>query len=421
VKKRALAVTPVAPVTANHRKAKLILKGNVFLTAIFVLALAVTMPSAQAQTFHVLHEFNGGDDGAHPQGGLVRDAAGNLYGMTISGGVEGVVYKIDAAKKETVIFTFQGNNGEGIDAALIQDQAGNLYGIADGGPGAGMVFKLSQEGVETQLFDFQGGLGIRKPQVPVGGILMDQSGSIFGATYFGGHGNCQFSCGSLFRLDTADKLHVLHNFSGGSDGSRPFGPLVQDAEGNLYGVAQQGGNLSCPGFPSEEFQERGCGTVFKISKSNVLTVLHAFAGGSAGAIPASGLLLDAAGNIYGTTIVGGTSDLGTVFKISKDGTYTVLHRFNGADGSRPNGSLVADSAGNLYGTTQWNGAETLGRVFKLSTTGKLKVLHRFTGGKDGATPTSGVILDEKGNIYGTASKNFLIQQVQGGNVFEITP
>jgi uncharacterized repeat protein (TIGR03803 family) len=418
-----------AATAADHDgSSKRIQRVSSFCIAILALIFAFTFATAQAQTFKVLHEFNGelsGNgqfDGANPAGGLVRDAAGNLYGTTVDGGNgEGVLFKIESTGQEKILFTFHGFDGGVPATALLLDPAGNLSGIADGGPGAGMIFKIAQDGVETRLFTFPGS-SAHQPEVPTGGISTDKAGNIFGTTFFGGRGNCEFgSCGSIFRLDAAHKLHVLHNFSGGADGSRPLGPLVQDATGNLYGIAQQGGVETCPGFPSSEFQETGCGTVFKITTKGVLTVLHSFTGGAQGAIPQSGLLLDAAGNIYGATLHGGTRDFGTVFKISANGTYTVLHRFTGKDGSLPNGSLVADPAGNLYGTTEFNGSTTLGKVFKLSPTGKLTVLHSFTGGDDGATPLSGVILDAAGNIYGTASKNFLVQEVQGGNVFEITP
>ena len=387
-----------------------------FCAGISVLALTVTMP-AQAQTFTVLHEFNGAADGANPEGALLLDAAGNLYGTTFAGGAvgEGTVYKIDATGTETVLFTFDAFvSGASPASPLIQDQAGNLYGIADEGPGgAGVVFKLSPGGAEDLLLAFQGGLG-RNARVPSGGIRMDQSGNFYGTTLSGGTGHCQFGCGSVFRLDSAGVLHVLFTFSGGADGSKPFGPLVTDADGNLYGVAQSGGAL-CP-----ESARIGCGTVFKLSRNRELTVLHTFQGGADGATPQPGLLRDAAGNLYGAAATGGTADNGIVFKISTDGTYTVLHQFTGQDGTTPNGGLVSDPAGNLYGTAQGGGARDLGTVFVLNRAGQVKVLHAFTGGLDGAFPVAGVIRDASGHLFGTAVKNFLIQQ-QNGVVFEITP
>ena len=391
-----------------------------FLLAIITLALTFTVVGAHAQTFRVLHEFNGAvGDGANSHAALVRDTAGNLFGTTFDGGIgEGTVFKIDGATGvESVLFTFTPSVSGGFPASpLVQDTAGNLFGIADLGPGgAGVVFKISQTGAETLLEAFQGGLG-RNARVPSGGILRDRVGNVFGTTLAGGNGTCFLGCGSVYRLDSAGALHIRHFFSGGADGSQPFGPLVKDAAGNLFGVAQQGGNLSCSEFP-----QVGCGTVFKVAPNGVFTVLHTFAGGTDGALPQAGLLIDKSGNLFGSTAVGGTNENGLVFTIAADGTYKVLHQFTGKDGSIPNGGLVADATGNLFGTTQLGGDDSLGTVFELTTASQVTILHSFTGLDDGATPMGGVIRDSAGNLFGTASKNFLIQPVQGGCVFEITP
>ena len=161
--------------------------------------------------------------------------------------------------------------------------------------------------------------------------------------------------------------------------------------------------------------------MFKLAANGELTVLHTFSGGKDGAVPQAGLLLDAAGTLFGTTFGGGNSKHGTVFKITKDGTYTVVHRLTDKEGENPNGGLVEDPAGNLYGTAQLGGAHSLGTVFQLSQDGTLKVLHAFKGLQDGASPFAGLFRDDAGHLYGTTVKNFLIQIVQGGNVFEITP
>ena len=390
------------------------------LIAAFVLLLAVPIASAQAATFRVLHQFNGAvGDGANPEGALVQDATGNLYGTTFAGGAgQGVVYKIDSSTGgETVLFTFDTFvSGANPATPLLLDQTGDLFGIADEGPGgAGVVFKVAQDGQENHLFDFQGGLGTNA-RVPSGGLVMDKFGNSFGTTLFGGPGSCTFGCGTVFRLDSAGTLHLRYRFSGGADGSKPSGPLVRDANGNLYGVATQGGDLSCPESP-----QSGCGTVFKLANDGVFTVLHTFTGGADGAVPQPGLLMDAAGNLYGAAARGGFNEHGTVFKISKNGRYTILHRFGRKEGSNPNGGLVLDPAGNLYGTAQTGGANNLGTVFELSAAGQLTVLHDFSGLDDGAFPLAGVIRDAAGHLFGTTVKNFLIQQVQGGNVFEITP
>jgi uncharacterized repeat protein (TIGR03803 family) len=245
---------------------------------------------------------------------------------------------------------------------------------------------------------------------------MDKAGNIFGAAEFGGDDACQIGCGGVFGLTVPGELRLGHRFTGGADGSQPFGPLVRDANGNLYGVAQSGGDLTCPEFP-----QVGCGTVFKLSRHGAFTVLHEFAGGRDGASPQAGLLLDTAGNLYGTTGLGGNAENGTVFKIATDGTFTVLHRFTGDDGTTPNGALVSDAAHNLYGTAQTGGANGLGTAFQLSPDGRLRVLHDFEGLEDGAFPFAGLIRDEAGHLYGTTVRNFLVQQIQGGTVFEIAP
>ncbi len=410
-------------VAANRMKAKHMRKPNVIFAAIFALVIAVTISSAQAQTFVPLHQFAGGADGAFPEGAVVRDAAGNLYGTTTSGGGDdGTVFKIDGSGKETVLFAFNAFvSGALPTGTLIQDPAGNLYGIAEEGPGgAGVVYKVSPRGDQKVLFAFQGGLDNNNPKGPAGGLLIDKSGNLFGTAQFGSNTGCALGCGSVFRLDTAGVLHLLHKFTGGSDGGKPIGPLVQDAAGNLYGVAQSGGDLSCLD-PDPQSSNLGCGTVFKLSPARVLTVLHRFHGGLNGSIPQGGLLLDGAGNLYGTTFRGGTNEHGTVFQVSKDGTYTVLHRFTQKEGKNPNGGLALDEAGNLFGTAQLGGALNLGTVFQLSPDRVLTVLHSFEGLEDGAVPFAGLIRDETGHLFGTAVKNFLIQPIQGGSVFEIRP
>jgi uncharacterized repeat protein (TIGR03803 family) len=387
--------------------------------AIMALALAVAMQPARAQTFTVLHQFDSQNDGAESEGAILRDVHGNLYGTTA---FPGTVFKINRKGKESILAAMD-SPAPGLSApsgTLIQDQAGNLYGVAEGGAGgAGVVYKVSLKGQTTILFAFQGGLHTETPKGPAGGLFMDKSGNIFGAAQFGSNQTCRIGCGSIFQLDPNGTLDLLYKFTGGSDGGNPIGPLVQDADGNFYGVAQSGGDLSCP----EKFLIRraGCGVVFKLAANGELTVLHTFSGGKDGAVPQAGLLLDAAGTLFGTTFGGGNSKHGTVFKITKDGTYTVVHRLTDKEGENPNGGLVEDPAGNLYGTAQLGGAHSLGTVFQLSQDGTLKVLHAFKGLQDGASPFAGLFRDDAGHLYGTTVKNFLIQIVQGGNVFEITP
>ncbi len=214
------------------------------------------------------------------------------------------------------------------------------------------------------------------------GVIEDQAGNLYGATYYGGANGV----GAIFKLDAAGNETVLHSFKG-PDGNAPLG-VVRDAAGNIYGATAFGG-VGCSG-------DFGCGTVFKLDTNGKETVLHRFGRHGDGRFPGSGLVRDAAGNLYGTTYNGGilTCDssgrgCGTIFKIDASGNETVLHRFTGkSDGSGPNG-LTLDEAGDLYGTTP------AGTVFKVDASGRFSVLYRFTGGADGESPYAGVIRTQR--------------------------
>jgi uncharacterized repeat protein (TIGR03803 family) len=194
---------------------------------------------------------------------------------------------------------------------------------------------------------------------------------------------------------------VLHSFTGKTDGAHPaLGSVLRDAAGNVYGTTVAGGSSACP--------NGGCGVVFKLAPTGKETVLHSFTGRADGANPLAGLTRDGAGNLYGATFAGGSTvcagGCGVVFKLAPTGTETVLHRFTGGvDGAKPLAGLVRDNAGNLYGTTSGGGAFHRGVVFKLDTSGKETVLHKFAGGADGSAPGAGggLVRDNAGNLYGT--------------------
>ena len=199
--------------------------------------------------------------------------------------------------------------------------------------------------------------------------------------------------GTLFKLDSSGNLTTLHSFNS-PNGANPYGSLILDGSGNSYGTTSGGGSI---GF--------GYGTVFKLDSSGSLTTLHSF-NGTDGNGPYASLILDAAGNLYGTTYRGGSSDLGTVFKLDGSGNLTTLHSFNGSDGSSPLGSLILDASGNLYGTTRFGGSHGLGTVFKLDGSGNLTTLHSFINNPfhpEGSYPRGSLILDASGNLYGTTS------------------
>ena len=384
--------------------------------AIFVtllLALAIVPTPAQARKFKVLHTFHGAN-GANPFGVLVRDAAGNIYGTTASGGNGkgvcanffngcGTAFKLDKTGKQVWLHSFNSGNGNEPLAGLTRDGAGNLYGTTYlGGDtkcykyGCGTVFKLDKSGKERMLHKFTGGSDgfFLEPL-----LARDAAGNLYGTT--------QVPMGNVFKIDSVGKLTVLYTFTGGADGCIPYPGVILDAAGNLYGTTAAGGAGFC---------DSGFGVVFELDTTGKLTVLHTFGGGD-GANPGSVLLFDSAGNLYGTTDAGGSSAVcgggcGTVFELSpqQNGSWTdsVLYSFcslnNCADGRKPfRGPLVRDAAGNLYGTTYFGGNSDDGVVFRLDRAGKETVLHTFTGGSDGAFPFAGVIRDKAGNLYGAAA------------------
>ncbi|HXM20242.1 MAG TPA: choice-of-anchor tandem repeat GloVer-containing protein [Terriglobales bacterium] len=222
---------------------------------------------------------------------------------------------------------------------------------------------------------------------PYAGLVRDSAGNLYGTTFSGGTA----SSGTVFKVDPNGKETVLHNFKAGADGAIPFAGLVRGPGGALYGTTVEGG--------ASNF-----GTVFRLSTTGKETVLHSF-NSQDGSYPDAGLLRDSAGNLYGATVEGGDSNLGTVFELDTTGKQTVLHSFTGGanDGrfSYVYGSLVRDAAGNFYGTTLAGGASDQGIVFKLDTAGTETVLYNFTGGTDGGYPYAGLVIDRKGNLYGT--------------------
>ena len=392
----------------------------------FVIVLCVsTALSAHAQSFRPLYTFTGGVDGGQPIGGLIRDAEGNLYGTTCCGGAygAGTVFMLDKSGSEKVLYSFTGGaDGDQPYASLIRDAKGNFYGTTywggvstecNGEVRCGVVFKLDTSGNETVLHAFTGTDG--DGANPYDGLVRDGKGNLYGTTEFGGGSSaCSGGCGVVFGVNTAGKEAVLHRFSGGTDGAGPLEGLVRDGAGNLYGTTQWGGNL-------------GPGTVFKLDKTGKETVLYSFTGGTDGGQPLLGYLVrDAKGNLYGTTTFGGTYGQGTVFKVDSAHSETVIHSFSGgADGSYPYAGLVLDEEGNLYGTTNQGGASGYGTVFQVDKAGKETVLHTFTGtGGDGASPYDDLLLDAKGNLYGTAAdggNSGCYNNLGCGIVFRLTP
>jgi uncharacterized repeat protein (TIGR03803 family) len=304
----------------------------------------------------------------------------------------------------------------------------------------------AQAQTESTLYNFPGGyIG----GLPESDLIMDSAGNLYGTTLEGGGppskcGTSESSCGTVFELSPSSggtwTETVLHSFSGDANGGRLFSGLVQDAAGNLYGTTTDGGNLSaCVGG---DYQGVGCGVVFKLSRDSAghwkETVLYTFSGGADGAFPFADLMLDSAGNIYGTTVYGGFMSgcaklgCGVVFRLTRTTTgwhEAVLHSFGGnnVEGNYPS-ALVQDASGNLYGTVLQGGAISsscesgCGMAFELSPTSSgpwtFTLIHSFTGGSDGANPSSSLTLDTAGNLFGVTQHGGANSV---GNTYKLSP
>ena len=386
------------------------------LTKISLLSLLwfLVAQAAQAQTFSVYYAFQGGGWGAYPYARpLVQK--GYVWCTTNQGGQNdlGTAQLLSGGNPKVV--DFMGGAWGAFPTADLIWSGGKAYGVNiwGGDYGSGTIFQWGLGGLAglKTLYAFQNGLDGQQPN---GTLVRDKAGNLYGTTSDGGAG----SVGTLFKLDPSGNLTVLYTF--GADAARPRGNLVRDAKGNFYGTTQIGGAYNY-------------GTVFKVDASGKETIIHSFSGGSDGGYPYGGVIRDAKGNLYGTTYQGG--DLvncpggigcGVVFKIDKKGKETVLYTFTGYDGRAPIGTLLLDKAGNLYGTTSYGGQTDIyyyGTVFKLDPAGKETLLHVFTGGSDGSYPLAGLTMDKSGNLWGTASQGGYEPAGSSGFgvIFEIVP
>jgi len=383
-----------------------------------------------------LYEFSPGPvDGNLPMAGLVADSSGNLYGTTYIGGVWllGAVYKLSLGHNgkwtNNVLYGFSGTNGDGEypTDSVILDSSGNLYGTTRSGGtyGGGTVFEISPTShntwKETILYSFP-----KSPTTdasyPQTGLAFDSEGNLYGATSSGG----LYACGAVFRLaptSTGWTESRIYNFTGCSGyGADSASGVIFDSDGNLYGTVEVGG-------------ANGAGFVYELVPSDsennwTEAMLYSFAGGTDGSEPVGGLVLDAEGNLYGTTESGGVySYWGEVFKLSPNaGSWTkkTIHSFTSVngDGRYPQETLAIDDSGNLYGTTSSGGTNicpNCGMVFELSPVGSgyhETILYDFNDDTNGGVPYSSIILDSHGNLYGTTTQYGGGDQ---GTVFEITP
>ncbi len=357
--------------------------------AVMLLFGVVATHAAQAETFKTIYNFTGGSDGGYPYASLVQDSAGNFYGTTDTGGSGfGVVYKLSKAGKETVLYTFTGGyDGANPLVGVVRDTAGNLYGTTEvgGASGVGTVFKVTKAGKETVLYSFTGG---SDGCYPVGTLLRDKAGNLYGtAEECGASG-----AGTIFKISKGGTFSVVYGFGGSPDGAYPaFTTLLMDKTGNFWGATEEGGLYNN-------------GAVYELSKGGKMKVLYSFKGGTTDGCDVFGNpIMDKAGNLYGTANSCGPSYVGIIWKVSKKGKETILHNFAGgsSDGAEPVAGVIMDAKGNLYGDTYQGGSANLGTAYKLSKNGTLTLLHTFTG-SDGDYLYSGLIEDAAGTLYGTS-------------------
>lgn len=412
-----------------------------FSAILIAFALVASMPSpAIAQTETVLHTFSG-TDGISPLLSLTFDSAGNIYGVTAEGGKSnrGTVFELSPGSNNTwtekTLLSFAGGAvGAQPVGGVIFDAAGNLYGTTKigGTKNVGVAYKLSPTSsgswTETVIHNF----GTAKDgQYPTQSLVMDSAGNLYGTTEGGGaYGNgAENVGGTAYKLSPSSTgswtESVIHSFGHGTDGAVPQCNLIRDSSGNLYGTTTTGG--------ADNF-----GTVFEVSpqsaggwKEKVLYSFDPFNSSGDGWLPVAGLIFDKTGNLYGTTSIGGSLGGGTVFELSPEanGTWTETllagFQYSGFNPSIPDSAMVFDSAGNLYGTTRrGSGTNTLydGTLFQLKPAGGgVWTLVRYFsfGGTNGAVPAVGSLtIDSAGNLYGSTQASGASND---GVVFKVTP
>jgi uncharacterized repeat protein (TIGR03803 family) len=364
--------------------------------------VAAVVPAA-GQGFSVIDSFAGfqTESGAEPNAGLVQGTDGNFYGTTAIGGSGGctfgcgTIYRITADGTLTILYNFQGTDG-GPSSGLIQATNGLFYGAtawrggncSDNGS-CGSIYEITAAGARNAVYNFP------EPAGPLSGVIQASDGNLYGSTYYGGtSSNCSVGCGTIFKLTLSGTFTTLYNFSG-TDGSEP-GVLIQATDGNFYGTTALGGAY-------------GQGTIFQLTPGGTLTTIHSF-GGADGFEPVA-LIQAQNGSLYGITVSGGANNSGTAFEMSTSGSLTTIYSFCAqkgcSDGNEP-WTLMQTSDGNLYGTTIWGGTakDAGGTIFEISG-GTLTTLHKFvpTGGRylGGESPIGALIQSASGNFYGTTS------------------
>jgi uncharacterized repeat protein (TIGR03803 family) len=397
------------------------LTASLFKVACLALALLTAMAiSSSAQTLTTLVDFDGTNGSFPPRSSLVRGANAHFYGTTSDGGAnsQGTVFEITAGGTLTTLYSFcaQVNCADGYypRGGLVLASNGNFYGTTyyGGANGAGTIYEITSNGTFSVLYNFCSQVNCADGGNPLAGLIY-YDGTFYGTTSFGG---ATFS-GTVFSITTSGQFAALYSFCSQTncdDGTEVNDRLIRGSNGSFYGVTLSGG-------------ANGWGTVFAVTAKGKLTTLHSFAF-TDGANPFSGLVQASDEDLYGTTQNGGNANNGTVFKITTAGKLTSLYSFCTAtfctDGSTPWGTLIQGSNGDLYGTTVSGGTAHLGTVYEITTSGKLTTLYSFSG-TNGASPDDGVVQGSNGDFYGTTNRggdlSCTVPPGGCGTVFSLTP
>ncbi len=398
------------------------------------------LPVAPSET--VIHSFTGPPLGELPMANPVIDAAGRLEGTTMRGGTNGscgsgcgTIFRLSHDAKgwnETRLWSFDLTHGAYPSDPLVADSSGNLFGATDVGGSLGVTYGLFHGAHGRKLRDLHNFAGGRDGAQPRSSLIFDKRGDLYGTTVAGGTGGSGGG-GTVYELIPSGSSwteKILHRFTPYNDGANPQAPVIFGSDGSLYGTTSYGGNQACPS---------GCGVVFRLTPLGTgkweESVLHAF-NGADGDTSVAGLIADAAGNLYGSTNEGGNSGCyggcGVLFELTRAPhgrwSFSVIHAFRVKAGGGPSGAMAFDSAGNLYGTTVIGGNINAcpqqlgcGVVFRLAPGSKHRwkygVLHVFDNSPDGALAT-GLVMSANGILYGTTIGGGSLGL---GTVFEVTP
>jgi uncharacterized repeat protein (TIGR03803 family) len=416
-------------ITQSVKTARAIAQTAVMLAVALFMNASLASP-VEAQTYSVIHNFVGSLDGSEPTSGVMIDSSGNMYGTTFFGDqATGTAYKISHHSGGWLLvplyyFTTMADGVIPYDQPVFGPDGALYLTVAFGGvgpcstynntTGCGALVTLRPLPTppptpltpwrDTPIYKFTGGADGANPYSAQ--IIFDAAGNLYGTTFNGGSSLCSGGCGVVYKMTKTNGTWnetVLYSFTSGTDGSHPWSGVTLDSAGNLYGTTTAAGTY-------------GYGTIFKLTPSGggyTFSTLYAFHGQTDGGVPFSGLTFDASGNLYGATSTYGSGNGGTIYKLTPSGggwNFSTAYTFSGPSGGfnpGPVANLTFDAQGNIYGTTHLDGASNYGSVFKLTPNGggwNYTSLHDFTGGLDGGYPRCAVSFDSSGNMYGTASE-----------------